>query len=147
MGNAHAEFLLGVANENYQAMNGYLWVLKQLWGAINLSLYHNRYAMKDWRQDHLYRFIHFTIFFSFFCTYRYKYINYNIVILWQYLKQKLSDVSRLFLKIAYSHSLYTVKSDTLNQVDISMSNCTRSWQLLGVMWKSDFRINDLHYSK
>ncbi len=28
---------------------------------------------------------------------------------------------------------YTVKSDTLNLVDISMSNCTSSWQVFGVM--------------
>ena len=38
---------------------------------------------------------------------------------------------------------YTVKSDTLKLVDLSMSNCTSSWQLLGVRWKSDFS----HYSK
>ena len=34
--------------------------------------------------------------------------------------------------------VYTVKSDTLNLVDISMSNCTSSWQLLGVLEKSLF---------
>ncbi len=38
---------------------------------------------------------------------------------------------------------YTVKSDTLKLIDISMSNCTSSWQLLGLMRKSDFS----HYFK
>ncbi len=38
----------------------------------------------------------------------------------------------LFMSILKTDT-YTVKSDTLNLVDISMSNCTSSWKLHGVM--------------
>ena len=49
------------------------------------------------------------------------------------------------IKLYYPQtSWYTVKNDTLNLVDMSMSNCTNSWQLLGVIWNITLKFNFIY---
>ncbi len=54
-----------------------------------------------------------------------------------YLLEKYDPGALGFIRVPttfYKSYNYTVKSDTLNLVDISMSNCTSSWQLFLEMW-------------
>ena len=61
------------------------------------------------------------------------------------LKQhNLEGNRKIWNRIPVDVKLYhTVKHDTLNLMDISMFNCTISWQLLGVMYNITLKFNFL----